>query len=216
MPYLRSMIVFAKIIDGLAQALDRVIGTAAGIGLHAFASAPQNKNLRAQFRSNVHGAHGFLNRVRANFGIVGGESSVAKDGMEEEMRLSPWEQQCRWLAGLLETQRTMQSRSAGVASMGTRSLSCRLTPQAPTSASIETISIGEICGRTKSPKGSRPRLPTVHKPKGKLMFRTRLVVVRISMMIVMNVVSISQHYQLIQNGFHRGIHAPVHAHILFP
>ena len=36
----------------------------------------------------------------------------------------------------------MRSRSAGVASIGTRSLSCRFTPQAPTSASIATASTG--------------------------------------------------------------------------
>src|SRR5579862_7395866 len=48
--------------------------------------------------------------------------------------------------------------------MGTRSLSWRLTPQAPTSASIATMSFGAITGRTKSPKGSRPRFPTVHRP----------------------------------------------------
>src|SRR5215510_1404517 len=35
---------------------------------------------------------------------------------------------------------------------------------APTSASKRTSSIGGIEGRTASPNGSRPRLPTVHKP----------------------------------------------------
>src|SRR5215467_5589293 len=62
----------------------------------------------------------------------------------------------------------MRSRSDGVASIGTRSLSCRFTPQAPTSASIETTSTGEMCGRVTSPNGSRPRLASVHNPKENL------------------------------------------------
>src|SRR5271165_1691239 len=64
--------------------------------------------------------------------------------------------------------RTMRSRSAGVASMGTRSLSCRLTPQAPSSPRMATISFGGMVGRTASPKGSRPRLPRVQRPKENL------------------------------------------------
>ena len=46
------------------------------------------------------------------------------------------------------TRARLRSRSAGVASMGTRSLSCRFTPHAPTSESRRTISTGEITGRT--------------------------------------------------------------------
>src|SRR6516165_3199093 len=64
--------------------------------------------------------------------------------------------------------RTIRSRSAGVASMGTRSLSWRFTPHAPTSASMATMSLGGTVGRTASPNGSRPRLPTVHKPNENL------------------------------------------------
>src|SRR3954468_1824289 len=64
--------------------------------------------------------------------------------------------------------RTMRSRSAAEASIGTRSLSCRLTPQAPSSASMRTASTGGSGTRTASPKGSRPRLPTVQRPKENL------------------------------------------------
>src|SRR5580704_9920937 len=60
---------------------------------------------------------------------------------------------------------TMESRSAGLESIGTRSLSWRFTPHAPASASMATISVGGNGGRTKSPNGSRPRLPTVQSPK---------------------------------------------------
>src|SRR3954447_22395361 len=48
---------------------------------------------------------------------------------------------------------TMRSRSDGVASIGTRSLSCRFTPQAPTSPSSATASSGGSAGRTTSPNG---------------------------------------------------------------
>src|SRR4029453_16270574 len=62
----------------------------------------------------------------------------------------------------------MRSRSCGLASMGTRSLSCRLTPQAPTSPSMATASTGDSVGRTASPHGSRPRVLTVQRPKENL------------------------------------------------
>src|SRR4030095_3316354 len=64
--------------------------------------------------------------------------------------------------------RTMRSRSEGVASIGTRSLSCRLTPHAPASASNATASSGGTASRTASPNGSRPRLPTVQRPNENL------------------------------------------------
>src|SRR5260370_39352670 len=64
--------------------------------------------------------------------------------------------------------RTIASRSASFASIGTRSLSCKLTPQAPISPRMAAISVGGSVGRTTSPKGSRPRLPSVHSPKENL------------------------------------------------
>src|SRR5262245_54265565 len=63
---------------------------------------------------------------------------------------------------------TMRSRSDAAASIGTRSLSCRLTPHAPTSARSATASSGGRASRTTSPNGSRPRLPTVQRPKENL------------------------------------------------
>ena len=59
----------------------------------------------------------------------------------------------------------MRSRSAGDASMGTRSLSCRLTPYAPISPSLRTASSGSSTGRVGRPNGSPPRWPTVQRPK---------------------------------------------------
>src|ERR1019366_5829934 len=64
--------------------------------------------------------------------------------------------------------RTIRSRSAGVASIETRSLSCRLTSQAPISPRRDAISVGRMVRRTASPKGSRPRLPKVPNPKENL------------------------------------------------
>src|SRR5262245_31900049 len=59
----------------------------------------------------------------------------------------------------------MRSRSGAGVPYGTRSSSCRLTPQAPISASRCTVWTGSRGGRVGSPKGSRPGLPTVHSPK---------------------------------------------------
>ena len=60
---------------------------------------------------------------------------------------------------------TIASRSAAGVPNGTRSSSWKLTPHAPTSASLATISSGAIGGRVGSPNGSAPRCPTVHSPK---------------------------------------------------
>ena len=62
---------------------------------------------------------------------------------------------------------TIRSRSAALASIGTKSLSCRLTPIAPKSASRRTVSAGSTGARVGSPNGSRPVWPTVHSPNVK-------------------------------------------------
>src|SRR5215472_460001 len=77
-------IVFAQIIYCFAEPFDGFVRPAAGIGFDAFASTPEDKNLRAQFRAEIHGAQSFLQRVSADFRIVCGEGAVAKDGMEEK------------------------------------------------------------------------------------------------------------------------------------
>ena len=76
--------VFAEIVDGVAQSANGFIRAAAGIGLRAFASAPQDKNLRAQFRAQIHRAHGFLQGISAHFRIVGGKGAIAENRMKEE------------------------------------------------------------------------------------------------------------------------------------
>lgn len=62
--------------------------------------------------------------------------------------------------------RTIPSRAALVASLGTRSLSCKWTPRAPV-ARRAAISSGGRVGRTKSSKGSRPRFYHRPEPQGK-------------------------------------------------
>src|SRR3954462_14610157 len=62
---------------------------------------------------------------------------------------------------------TIRRRSASEIPHGSRSSSCRLTPQAPSSASLCTESTGSIGSRVGPPNGSRPGLPTVYNPKVK-------------------------------------------------
>ena len=61
----------------------------------------------------------------------------------------------------------ISSRSLAVEPYGTRSLSWKLTPYAPRSASRWTESTGSSGARTSVPKGSRPGFPTVQSPKVK-------------------------------------------------
>ena len=77
-------VVFAKIVDGFAQALDGLIGAAASVGFNPLAASPEDENLRAELGTEVHGAHGFLEGVGAHLGIVGCERTVAEDGMEKK------------------------------------------------------------------------------------------------------------------------------------
>src|SRR5437870_3185797 len=60
----------------------------------------------------------------------------------------------------------MRSRSVARVPDGTRSSSWRLTPYAPSCASWCTALTGSSAGRTGSPNGSRPTLPTVQRPNG--------------------------------------------------
>src|ERR1700687_4577354 len=103
---------------------------------------------------------------------------------------------------------TIRSRSAQVVSIGTRSLSCRLTPQAPTSASMATMSTGEMTCRTKSPNGSRPRFPTVHNPKENLCsgfgWYRPLVVMELPPQRVLSGTRLRT-----ENGFHRRVNPAV-------
>src|SRR5690348_4750127 len=69
-------VVFAEVVHGFAKTFYGLVGAGtAGVGFYAFAAAPQHKYLRPKFGPEIHGAHGLLESVSADFGIVGGESS---------------------------------------------------------------------------------------------------------------------------------------------
>src|SRR5579863_4091724 len=76
-------VVFAKIVNSVAETLHGFIRATAGVGLSPFTSTPKHEYLRAQFGAQIHGAHCLLQRVGADFGIVSSKSAVAKNGMEE-------------------------------------------------------------------------------------------------------------------------------------
>ena len=63
-------VVLAKIIDGLAQALDRVIRTPARVGFRSLAASPQHEDLRAQLRAEVHRGHRLLHGIGAHRGSL--------------------------------------------------------------------------------------------------------------------------------------------------
>ena len=73
-------------VQALAEPLHAVAGILAGVGLRAFAPAPEHVDSRAQLRAEVHGAHGLLQGVRAHFGIVGRERAVLEDRVGEQVR----------------------------------------------------------------------------------------------------------------------------------
>jgi hypothetical protein len=64
----------------------------------------------------------------------------------------------------------IRAASDSPASIGIRSLSWKFTPYAPHSASSSTICTGESGSRTGEPNGSRPVLPTVHRPNVNFIF----------------------------------------------
>ena len=96
------MRVLAQVVDRVAQALDGVVGPAAGIGLGAFASAPEHEDLRAQLRADVHRAHRLLDRVGAHRGIVRREGAVAEGRIEEQAHRRHRHDDAVAVAGLLE------------------------------------------------------------------------------------------------------------------
>src|SRR5262249_46611366 len=95
-------VVFAKIIDGLAQVFHSMVRTAAGVGFSAFASAPEDEDFGTQFRAEIHGAHGFLNGVSANVAVVRSESAIPKHGIEKEIDRRHRDHDAVRLAGRLE------------------------------------------------------------------------------------------------------------------
>ena len=108
--------------------LEAIDGVFAGVGFGAFAAAPEDVGFGAEFGAEVHGGHGFLDGVGADAGVAGGERAIFEDRGRRRGWWWPWGH-CRplFLRAFLKSA-TIWFFFAGEASMGTRSLSWKLTP----------------------------------------------------------------------------------------
>ena len=113
-----------------------------GVGFGALAAAPEHVDLRAELHAEVDAAHRLLQGVGADARVVGGERAVLEDRIAEQVGRRHRHGQARVGQRLLEFARRSGRARPASASIGTRSLSWRLTPIAPTSASRCTISTG--------------------------------------------------------------------------
>jgi hypothetical protein len=77
--------VFAEIVDCFAQSLNGFVRAATSICFNPFTSAPQHKDLRSKFRTQIHCAHGLLHRVGADARVVRRKRAVAEGRIEEEI-----------------------------------------------------------------------------------------------------------------------------------
>src|SRR5262245_55332415 len=78
--------IFAEEVHRFAEPLYRLAGVSPRVDLGAFAPPPEDVYLRAYFGAEVHRAHGFLNRVKADARVVRRERAVLEDGVGEEIR----------------------------------------------------------------------------------------------------------------------------------
>jgi hypothetical protein len=130
---------------------------------------PRTRSLGAELHAEVDGAHRLLERVGAHAASLLVNAPSRKAGSPNRLVVAIGTRMPVSASACLNS-RTMRSRSAALESRGTRSSSCRFTPYAPNSASLRTMCTGDMGARTGSPKGSRPGLPTVHRPKVKWVF----------------------------------------------
>jgi hypothetical protein len=156
--------VFAQVVHRLAAALDGRDGIFARVRFGSLAAAPEDVNFGAQFHAQVNGVHRLLQGVGPHVPVVAGEGPIAEGGIGEQVGRGHRHDQPGFVQRSLEIAHDFVSLGRGGVD-GDRSLSWKLTPQAPTSASRCTNSTGDLLARTASPKGSRPTLPTVHRPK---------------------------------------------------
>ena len=78
--------ILAKEIHGLALPLQRFPGVLGGIDFGAFASAPEDVDVRPEFGSQIHRTHRFLNRIEAHPRVVRSESAVFENRIVEKIR----------------------------------------------------------------------------------------------------------------------------------
>ena len=96
------MRVFAEEVDRLAESLDRFDRVLGGVAFDAFAAAPEDVDLRAELRPEIHRPHRLLNRVSADAGVVAGERAVLEDRIGEEIGRRHRDDQAVVLQRLLE------------------------------------------------------------------------------------------------------------------
>ncbi len=83
-PYFLSIEVLAQVVDRVPQPLHGLVGASARVRLGPLAPAPEDEDLRAELRADVHRAHRLLDRVRAHGGVVRRERAVAERRIEEQ------------------------------------------------------------------------------------------------------------------------------------
>ena len=77
--------IFAQEVHRFAVAFDGFDRALARIRFGAFASAPEDVDLRAEFHAQVNGVHRLLQGIGAHFWIVGGESAILEDRVAEQV-----------------------------------------------------------------------------------------------------------------------------------
>ena len=130
--------VLAEKVDGVAKPLDRVDRVLRRIHLGALAPAPEHVRARAKLHAEVHRSHRLLHGVRrGRAASLDVKAPSLKTGSVKRFVVAigtvmPVS------SSAVRNSLTMRSRSCGVASIGTRSLSWKLTPHAPSFASLCT------------------------------------------------------------------------------
>src|SRR5687768_11327224 len=71
--------IVAKIVQRISQSFYCFICAPAAVSFHTFASAPENKDLRATLHPEIHCAHRLLQSVVTNRLVVGSKRAVPKD-----------------------------------------------------------------------------------------------------------------------------------------
>ena len=154
-------------VHGLAVALERVARVLGHADLGALAPAPEDVDLAAQLGAEVDRAHRLADRRAPDPAVVGRERAVLERRVAEQVRGRHADAHAGLLERRLQARRRCGRARPPSVPHGIRSSSWRLMPQAPSSPSFLTESTGSIGSRVGPPNGSRPGLPTVHRPNVK-------------------------------------------------
>ena len=159
--------VLAEEVDRVAEPLDRLLRVLRRVRLDALASAPEHVRLGAELHAEVDRAHGLLQRVRADARVVARERAVAKDRIAEQVRRRHRHLHARVVERRLEL-------AHDPIALGRRRVARHEIVvvqvhaiRAELARAFRRCESARSTGRTGSPNGSRPTLPTVHRPKVK-------------------------------------------------